>query len=129
MSQQYLTYDDIKSRNPIETFSRRHHIQISSVETILLLCDNLSISETKRFLQDISNKKITYDQLKHLYNEIKLRNLLLQLLKDGAKLSEEGLLERAELLELVTFQKGKRVIIGTYRNVVQRNSYKRMTRC
>lgn len=94
------------------------------------MCEAYGISGTAEILKVIqAGKTATYHQLRHLYNEIKLRRLLLELLRDGASISDEALLDRAERFKgLVKTVNGQRVIVGTYRNLVQRQSFHKVKR-
>lgn len=126
----YITYQDILDRDPVANFARRKGFTKRETEAMMRLCEYLGISGASEHLKVIqAGKTATYHQLRHLYNEIKLRKLLLDILRGGVTMTDEGLLDRAERFQgLVKMVDGERVIVGTYRDLVQRQSYYKVKR-
>lgn len=120
-SPRYITLADFQRIDPIDRFSHRHRIPVHSANAIVFLCEAHGIAETLRIMYALTNKnKISYEQLRYLFKELKFKKLAIQLLSDGAYMHYTGVLERAEIAGLEVREiKGEKVIIGTFRDILK----------
>lgn len=129
MQKEYITYKDICDRDPVVYFAQTKEVSPKAIEAIIKICDLVGYKDTIHILEAISPKDsntqtLSYRDIKYIYKVTKLHKELLYALKRGAMISEEGIISRiqGDFEDLVEEKDGKRIIKGSYRELVLRKA-------
>lgn len=124
LNNRYLTYSDVKNKNPYRFFAEKHGMSELAITFVITLCNEHGATKTHQIVAELAgNPKLSIRDIRYITKVVALHNELLSVLKYGGTITEQGIAGRKNFDPDIIDTVGEvSRVRGTYRELIFRRA-------